>query len=215
MIKVLLILGLLASTIMYFGDLLFYFSPRDYNKSEDRQPLNKIMCSTATYKIMAELSTNRIAAGSLLGVFAGFFGAISSFHIYLLICDGYETFGIILSLIWMFSFVIGDVFHSHWFYLSLINEVEEKTFDVMKNFVELLRKITYVAYTIGNGLLLLAVVFQIINIPIYMLIFTPAILFYSLILLRKLPQPYYLLVVGGWGNIPFIIYYGSLLLFVV
>ncbi len=128
--------------------------------------------------------------------------------------DGYEFLGLVISFIWMFSFMVGGVFHSHWFYLSLINEVDSKTFKVIEGFIEVLRKITYVAYTIANALLFIAIVVQMIKIPIFMIVCTPAVLFDLLIILRKLPQPYYLLLVGGWGNIPLIIYYVSLLLFV-
>ncbi len=73
MIRVLVIVGALASMMMYIGDLLLYFSAGEYNKSTDKQPLNKIMSTVSTYKVMSELSKTRIAAGSLLGVFAGFF----------------------------------------------------------------------------------------------------------------------------------------------
>ncbi len=214
MIKTLIFIGIIASTIMYMGDLFLYYSKEEYDKSITYHSLNKIMSSISTYRIMSAVSKTRIRIGALSGVLAGFLGAVASFHIYYLMDAKYQVLGLIISLIWMFSFVVGGTFHSHWFYFSLMKDLNEKTFKVIEGFVEILRKITYISYTIANALLFIVILFQMIKIPIYMLVVTPAVLFYLLLILRKLPQPYYLMIVGGWGNIPFIIYY-AVLFFVV
>ncbi len=210
MTRILLLIGVLASSIMYIGDLLLYYSKDEYDKKIGYRSLNKIMSSVSTYKIMGGISKRRTRMGALLGVFAGFLGAIASFHIYTLMDSEYKSLGLTISLIWMLSFMVGGTFHSHWFYFSFINELDDKVFKLVEDYVEILRKITYVAYTLGNALLFIVILFQIIKIPIYALIVTPAALFYLLIILIKLPQPYYLAIVGGWGNIPFIIYYVTL-----
>ncbi len=203
--RILIYAGLFGSVLMYAGDLLLYFSTEECNKNSGVDRL---------YEIMSKLPKYRIRFGALLGVFAAFLGAIGGFHIYELVNEKYQLLGLITSLLWMFAFIAGGVFHSHWYYFRLIDEINGRSFEEIERNVELLKKIAYTGFALATGLLFFMILFHVINLPLFMLFLTPGFLFILLPLLEKLSQPYYLLIVGGWGNLPFIIYYLALIVIV-
>ncbi len=202
MLKILLTIGLLGSFIMYLGDIFLYFANKEINR-KDPYP--------SIYAIMKELPATRLKIGGILGLFASFLGSIGAFHIYYL-SENAKPFALATSLVLMFSFIAGGMYHSHWPYFGLMAKTEnEEAFNATHDYIYNIRHITYIAFALANLLLVAIILIGWTTLPQIAVLITPIAIYALLPLLRKLPQPYYVLIVHGWGNLPFVIYYTLLL----
>ncbi len=204
--KLLISIGILASLVMYLGDMLLYFTTEKFDLKDYKDEF--------IFEIMGKNSDKRLIFGGLCGILSAFLGAIGAFHLYYLF-EGNLYWGLALSLCFAFVYIAGGAYHSHWTYLGILGKFKNKQIiDAVMPYMLILKNITVISLLLSNALIILAILLGYTSLPIYTVFITPVFWYALILLMRKLPQPYFLLISGGWGNLVFVFYYISLLIIV-
>lgn len=202
---ILLWVGLVGALLMFGGDMLLYYSKENYQQDGTYRPL---------VEIMKKLPAWRLQAGGMIGPIAAFFYCVGFAHLLYLFKEEHIVMAWVAFLCTCLGVIVGGAYHSHWSYMGLFAKIEDqKAMDIVLALKKKLEIVMYVFEGIGFMLLLLGVMHEWTAYPLYYFLFTPGFLFILLPLLRKIPQPFYLCIVGGWSNLISVIYYIAALLF--
>lgn len=201
----LLVTGLLGALLMFCGDMLLYFSTEEYHPDGTQRPL---------IDIMKKIPVWRLKAGGFVGPIAAFFYCIGFGHLLLLFDEIHQEIAWAACLCLCAGIIMGGAYHSHWPYIGLMAKTDEqKAIDIVLKFSKNLSMVLYLLQGIGFLLLIVGVVMGWTAYPLFFVVFTPGFLFLLLPLLKKLPQPFYLCIVGGWSNLISVIYYIAALIY--
>lgn len=201
----LLWIGLFGALLMFCGDMLLYFSSEKYERDGTQKPL---------INIMKKMPAWRIKAGGFIGPIAAFFYCIGFYHLTYLFDANHKIIAWIAFLCLCAGIIMGGAYHSHWPYIGLMARNEDrKAVDIVLEFSKSLSTVLYLFEGIGFLLLIVGVLLGWTPYPIYFLLLTPGFLMLLLPILRKLPQPFYMCIVGGWSNLISVIYYIAALCF--
>lgn len=192
-------IGLLGALLMYSGDMLLYFSKEEYRPDGTKQPL---------VTIMKKLPEQRLKAGGVVGPIAAFLYCIGFSHLLFLFDEKHQVIAWAAFLCLCLGIILGGTYHSHWSYIGLMAKQEdEKALEIVFDFSSILSKLLYLFEAIGFVLMVVGIIFNWTLYPRYFCVLTPGVLMLLLPLLRKLPQPFYMAIVGGWSNLISVIYY--------
>lgn len=200
-----LLIGLLGALLMFCGDMLLYFSTDEYQTDGTQRPL---------IRIMKRIPAWRLKAGGFVGPIAAFLYCVGFSHLIPLFSEEYKVVAWIAFLSLCVGIIMGGAYHSHWPYIGLLAQMEDhRAIDIVLDYSKVLSKILYAFEGIGYFLMIVGVVLGWTPFPIYFFVFTPGFLFLLLPILRKLPQPFYIVIVGGWSNLISVIYYVAALIY--
>lgn len=205
MLNSLLWLGLCGATLMFCGDMLLYFSTEEYQPDGTQRPLINIMKKVPAW---------RLKVGGFVGPLAAFLYCVGFYHLIEVFDERYKAIAWGTFLCLCVGIIAGGAYHSHWPYIGLMAQAEQmKAVDIVLEFSKKLSTVLYLFQGIGYVLMLVGCVCGWTVYPRWFAVFTPGVLFLLLPFLRKLPQPFYLCVVGGWSNLISVIYYIATLVF--
>ncbi len=200
-------IGPFAALLMYCGDMLLYFTTGKFEVDGTLKPY---------FGIMAKLPDWRLKLGGLLGPVAAFFYCIGFCHIALAAVEEYRVVAVIATLILSLGIIVGGAYHSQFTYFGLIGRTghTEGMQAVSKN-VSLLSTVSLVLLALGVLVLGGLIVFGKTAYPRWFIILTPLCTYFIGFLLFRLPQPFRVVLWGGWYNLMFVIYFGASLLMTI
>ena len=197
-------MGLLASFLMFLGDMLLYYDSNDY---DGKDTINNIS------GIMKNISIKRIYTGGLLGPICAFIYCIGFYHIVLDIDEKFLNFGWFVFLLNVLGMILGGTYHIQCAYLGLLSRYENKeAFDEFLRFLKFQAKIVFTTMALANILMALTVLFGLTIFPRWQALFTPIFLLIFTPIADRLPKGLHMIIRGGWLNIIYFIYYLSLLI---
>lgn len=197
-------MGLLASFLMFLGDMLLYYDSNDY---DGKDTINNIS------GIMKNISIKRIYIGGLLGPICAFIYCIGFYHIVLGIDEKFLNFGWFVFLLNVLGMILGGTYHIQCAYLGLLSRYENKeAFDEFLRFLKFQAKIVFTTMALANILMALTVLFGLTIFPRWQALFTPIFLLIFTPIADRLPKGLHMIIRGGWLNIIYFIYYLSLLI---
>ncbi len=192
-------IGLFGALLMFGGDMLLYFTTEEYHPNGTQRPL---------IHIMKKIPAWRLKAGGLIGPIAAFFYCVGFFHLIYLFKEGHKTIACIAFFCLCIGIIMGGTYHSHWSYIGLMAQIEDKkAVDIVLAFSKTLSLVLYIFEGIGFLLMIIGTLLDWTAYPNFYLVFSPGFLFLFLPVVKKLPQPLYLCVAGGWSNLISVIYY--------
>ena len=137
-----ILIGLLASFLMFLGDMLLYYDSNDY---DGKDTINNIS------GIMKNISIKRIYIGGLLGPICAFIYCIGFYHIVLGIDEKFLNFGWFVFLLNVLGMILGGTYHIQCAYLGLLSRYENKgAFDEFLRFLKFQAKIVFTTMALAN-----------------------------------------------------------------
>ncbi len=191
------IIGILASSLMYIGDMLLYFTTTPIHNFEEE-----------IIGVMANISSTRLIISGLIGPASAVLYIIGFYHIYLLIKADNTKIAKFIFVLLFFGMSYGGAFHSHFPILGLISRFDNLSISgVVEEYTILHFYFMFfpslLAYFLLGYLILTKKTFY----PRWFVLFSPIVLFWFSGLVRKLPQPLMIIIAGGWSNMIFIIFF--------
>ena len=199
-----ILIGLLASFLMFLGDMILYYDPNDY---DGKDTINNII------GIMKNVSIKRLYIGGLLGPICAFIYCIGFYHIVLSIQEEYLNVAWFVFLINIFGMILGGTYHIQCAYLGLLSRYENKgAFDEFLRFLKFQAKIVFTTMALANILTALIILFGLTIFPRWQALFTPIFLLIFTPIADRFPKGLHMIIRGGWFNLIYFIYYLSLLI---
>ena len=200
-----LMIGLLGAVLMFCGDMLLYYSPKDFTYKASDSQKEKMK---AIIDVMKKEPAWRVILGGMIGPIAAFLYCVGFYHIVLITNDTYKVVAIGAFLFSCFGIIVGGAYHSHWPYLGLLgDEKYSEALEMIMQYFQKLTVILYVAEAIGFVLLLGLIITGNTVLPVWLFIFSPGILFLLVPVVNRLPKGLRVIVAGGWTNLISVIYY--------
>ncbi len=191
------IIGIIASSLMYTGDMLLYFTANPIQNFQEE-----------IVQIMANVSPERLKIGGLLGPISAFLYMIGFYHIYLLIKPNNDKLAKIFFGLLCFGMMYGGAFHTHFTFLGFLSEFNNITLlQVAEEYTILNFYFMFFPSLIADCLLAYLIITKKTFYPIWVVLFSPIILFWLSAVMKHLPQPLMMLIAGGWSNMIFIIFF--------
>ncbi len=190
------IIGIIASSLMYTGDMLLYFTTSPIQNFE-----------AEIVQIMANIPQERLIIGGLLGPISAFLYIIGFYHIYLLIKLNNKIAKVFFGLLCL-GIIYGGAFHTHFTLLGLISEFNNaELLQVAEEYTILNLYFMFFPSLIAYSLLAYLIITKRTFYPRWVVLFSPIILFWLSGVMQHLPQPLMILIAGGWSNMIFIIFF--------
>ena len=176
--------GLAGALLMFAGDMLLYYTPKDFGygpKSPAKERINAVI------DVMKGLPAGRVMAGGMLGPVAAFLYCVGFYHIVLMTGEQAHVLAVTAFLLSCLGIIAGGAYHSHCAYLGLLGDGENRQAldTVMRYFQKL---------------------------PLRMLLLSPGILFLLRPVVGRLPKGVRIIISGGWTNLISVIYYAAVLI---
>ena len=199
-----ILIGILASFLMFLGDMTLYYDSNDY---DGKDTINNII------GIMKNVSIKRLYIGGLLGPICAFIYCIGFYHIVSGIDEKFLNFGWFVFLLNVLGMILGGTYHIQCAYLGLLSRYENKeAFDEFLRFLKFQAKIIFTTMALANVLTALIILFGLTIFPRWQALFTPIFLLIFTPIVDRLPKGLHMIIRGGWFNIIYFIYYLSLLI---
>ncbi len=207
------IAGLAGAALMFAGDMLLYYTPKDFAYGPKSSSAEKIQAIT---DVMKELPKKRVMAGGMLGPISAFLYCVGFYHMVLMTDESMKTLAVAAFLISCFGIITGGAYHSHCAYLGLLGE--DKFADALQAIEKYFQKMPLIFYA-GEGIGFLLLIVLIVSghtvLPGWMFLLSPGILFLLKPAVGRLPKGVRIIVLGGWTNLISVIYYLAVLILIL
>ena len=202
--------GLAGALLMFAGDMLLYYTPKDFSygpKSSTEKRLNAII------DVMKSLPARRVMVGGMIGPVAAFLYCVGFYHIVLMTNEQSYTLAMAAFLFSCFGIITGGAYHSHCAYLGLLGDNRDRA--ALEKVMRYFQKLPLILYA-GEGIGFVLLVFLIVTgntvLPRWMFLLSPGILFLLKPVVSRLPKGIRIIVSGGWTNLISVIYYAAVLI---
>ena len=206
-------IGLAGALLMFAGDMLLYYTPKDFSygpKGTSEEKLNAIS------DVMKGLPTGRVMAGGIIGPVAAFLYCIGFYHIVMMTNEQSHTLAMAAFLLSCFGIITGGAYHSHCAYFGLLGDDGNRA--ALNTAVKYFQKLPLILYAgEGLGFLLLIILIAAGNtvLPRWLFILSPGMLFLLKPVVGRLPKGVRAIVSGGWTNLISVIYYAAVIAVIV
>ncbi len=186
--------GLIGALLMFAGDMLLYYTPKDFSfgpKSSTEERIN------ATIDVMKGLPARRVMVGGMIGPVAAFLYCVGFYHIILITNEQAHTLAMAAFLLSCFGIITGGAYHSHCAYLGLLGDDNDRA--ALNTVMKYFQKLSLILYA-GEGIGFLLLVFLIVSgktvLPGWMFLVSPGILFLLKPVVGRLPKGIRIIVSG-------------------
>lgn len=202
-----IVAGLIGATGMFLGDMLLYFTKGAYKMDGTLKPYADIM---------KDMSDKRLIIGGTLGPVCSFLYACGFLHLAFITTEPMQFLGIILCFVLSFALIIGGAYHGQWTMLGFASKYGNETMvDKAIQSLMLLANIYTLPYFLGCLGIAAIIVLGWTDLPRWFIIFSPAVTLFLNFIWMKVPQPFRVVLFGGWYNLVFVLYYCALLVWVL
>lgn len=190
------IFGILGGLLMLFGDLCFYMTPisgEDFLRTS----------------VMNSMPTNRLIIGGVVGPLAGLLYGLGALMFYLVFKDHDKLLARILASFFVVMFVVGGAYHSIYTTYGFVPDADINGIAAkITALIDALQQVSFVAGMSGSLLFIYLVLRYECALPKWIVFLTPT--FWTLLngpIAPYVPYPMGSVVVGGWINICFILFF--------
>ncbi len=201
-LRVLGVIGFVGAALMFVGDMLFYYSPEPI-----QDPYHDML------RIMGGMSKARLITGGVVGPIAAFMYYFGFYHVGSMIKSEYKVSSYIVFGLFSLSMTFGSAYHAFFTPLGLMAGVSlTKGIELMETLMPYFFIGVMIPSVLGSVLLIYRILKGQTYYPKWMIVFTPVVLLFVGELFKTLPQPFYIIVSGGWFNIMYMLFFGMSLM---
>ncbi|MFC5045617.1 DUF6796 family protein [Aquimarina hainanensis] len=195
-LKITGILGILGTLLMFSGDMFLYYTTEDF------------MLETELIEVLGNIDHDRLTIGGMLGPLAAVLYFIGFYQIYMAIKPHNKTIARIIFGLYCLAMSFGGAFHSQFTYLGLVSYSEDSNLlKIVQDKIMLFYAAAVIPTLIASILFAVMILIKKTNYPRWMVLCTPIVLFPIFNLVQLLPQPYMVVVAGGWSNHIYLIFF--------
>jgi len=199
LLYVLSVLGVLGGILMFAGDMFFYFEPVSGSGFD-------------SLRIMSGRSIKQLIIGGMLGPISGIFYALGSLIFYFAFRSISNSLSKIISSSWMAMFIIGGAYHSiypnYGFVGRLPVEFRNGQINYVSDLIGQLYSLTFILGLVSSLLLVYIILTRKTPFPKWIIFIIPTFLtLLNNVITPYVPYPLGAIVLGGWVNICFIIFF--------
>ena len=202
--------GLAGALLMFAGDMLLYYTPKDFGygpKSSAKERINAVV------DVMKGLPRGRVTVGGMIGPAAAFLYCVGFCHIVLIADERARALAMTAFLLSCFGIVAGGAYHSHCAYLGLLGgDANREALETVLRYFQKLPLLLYAGEGIGFLLLIFLIGTGKTVLPRWMVLLSPGALFLLKPVVGRLPKGVRIIVSGGWTNLISVIYYAAVLI---
>ncbi|MCT4580773.1 MAG: hypothetical protein N4A35_05080 [Flavobacteriales bacterium] len=196
-IKITGAIGVIGATLMFMGDMLLYYTPEDLGNFREE-----------LVGVLGNVEHNRLMIGGLIGPLAAFLYAIGFYQIYLAIKEEYKTIGKIIFALLSFGIMYGGSFHALFPHLGFMSSLDnQEALGLAEPYSVMLFYMMFFPSLVAYILLTYLIVTKKTSYPIWVVFSSPFVLFWFSGIIELLPQPFLIIIAGGWSNIIFILFF--------
>ncbi len=195
--------GLLASILIFIGDMLFYFTTVEINDM-----------SKELLPSMGLVPKWRLFTGGVLGPIAAFLYLFGIYAIYLSINNKQKFWAILLSISFAIGIIAGGSAHSIFPVFGILANLGHPELIDILAYLQILGYISFIGMGLSWTIFTVLVLAKKTLLPRLSVLFNPTVLLWFGDLTHQLPKPYKVVIAGGWNNIILIIFFLSFILFV-
>lgn len=191
------VIGVLGAILMYVGDMLLYYTPKEINNFEEE-----------IIPIMGKVSFTRLTIGGLLGPLCAAMYLVGYYQIYLAIKPTHKKMAMLVFALLGVAIFFGGTFHAHFASMGFASHFNQsavlgkiQTYAITTYFVMLLLNL------VGFILLVYLILFKKTPYPKWIVLCTPLVLVWFSNVVQLLPQPFKMIIAGGWSNITAILFF--------
>jgi len=189
--------GMVGAMLMFLGDMLLYFTTEPITSFEEE-----------IIGIMGGVGTPRLIMGGLLGPLSAFLYIVGFMQCYWAIKPAHKRAARVVFALLSLGVIYGGAFHTHFTPLGMLsalghhNAVAELEAFAVLNFYGM-----FFPSLLGYAVLGYLMVAGKTDYPRWMVLFSPLIVFWLSGLMQDLPQPFKIIIAGGWSNLTFLIFF--------
>lgn len=159
---------------------------------------------------MGKISLERLAAGGLLGPLAACLYIVGFYHIYLSIKKPRKTLAKIIFTALSVSIIAGGAYHAFFPAFGIVaSNGHPELIDKLFVYAEYVGYVTFFPMVVGWALFCYLILRKKTIFPRLLAFATPLITIWLSALWISLPQPYLIIIGGGWNNLVMTIFFGA------
>lgn len=191
------IIGTIGATLMFVGDMLLYYTSEPITSFEEE-----------IIPIMGKTSFARLKIGGLLGPLCAAMYLVGYYQVYLAIKPKFKKMAMTVFAILGVAIFIGGAFHSHFAYLGFISHFKySDLLEIVESYAVTNFLVMMILNMLGFALLAYLILTKKSYYPKWMVLCSPLVLIWFSDLVRLLPQPFKIIIAGGWSNITAILFF--------
>lgn len=196
-IKITGIIGVIGATLMFLGDMFLYYSTNIINNFEEE-----------IVSILGQTSQTRLIIGGLIGPFAAILYTVGFYQIYLAIKPPSKTIAKIIFALLGVGIIYGGSFHSLFPHLGFMSSTGSlEALALAEQYSITIFYLMFFPSLIAYVLLTYLIITNRTFYPKWIILVSPFVLFWFSSLVQLLPQPYMIIIAGGWSNLIFILFF--------
>jgi hypothetical protein len=196
-IKLTGILAIIGATIMFIGDMLLYFTSSPVNNFQKE-----------IISIMGNISPTRLIIGGAIGPLATGLYIIGYYQIYLAIKPTYKKIAKVIFAVLSFGIIYGGSFHAFFPILGFMSSTgSEEALILAESYSITIFNLMFIPSLLAYLMLTYLILTRKTYYPRWIVFVSPFILFWLSPLVQQLPQPFMMVVAGGWSNLIFILFF--------
>lgn len=201
--SILLGVGLVASLLMFAGDMLLYFTRGAYDMDGTLMPYARIM---------RDLPQRRVMAGGLLGPVAAVLYVVGFASLALSAQGDFAWVVWIAAALLAFALICGGTYHAQYVYLQIAAQTDDEALvGRVADTIMVFSRLAIPPMYAGFVLLAIGIVAGQTLYPVWLVIFTPIVMSFLGFVWLRVPQPARCVLFGGWNNLVFTIMFAAML----
>ena len=200
--RILALLGLLGGLLMLFGDLCFYMIP-----------ISGVEFLRTS--VMNTMPLNRLVLGGSVGPIAGLLYALGAMIFYVEFKQYHKMMACVLAGIFVLMFIVGGAYHSIYATYGFVPDHDPDGIRMkITSLIDALQQISFITGVIGSFLFIYMVLRYKSRFPKWMIFLTPTLwTLVGNVIAPIVPHPIGSVIIGGWINICFIVFFYGLPLY--
>lgn len=183
--------GITGSLLMYIGDMLLYFTTQPIPDREKDLLLS-----------MGTVPLERLVAGGIIGPLAAVLYIIGFYHLFLRVKKERRKTACWMLASLSVSIIVGGAYHAFFPAFGIVSsQGHPEIIDHLLSYTGWLGGFSFFLMGIGWLLFSVLVLQKQTSFPHWTVIVTPLITLWLNFLWKMLPQPFLLLIAGGWNNL--------------
>lgn len=195
-------IGIVASLLMFAGDMLLYFTTDNFTGRHEELLLS-----------MGNVSFERLVAGGLLGPLAAVLYVVGLYQLYLRTQEVYRHSARVMFALFALSYAVGGAYHAFFPAYGIVSaQGHTELIEPLTVYAGYLAAIAFLPMAAGWTIFTVMTLRRQVDYPLWILFFNPLFTAWLNFLWIELPAPFQVLIGGGWYNLIYTLFFAASIL---
>ena len=195
-------IGIVASLLMFTGDMLLYFTTENFANRHDELLLS-----------MGSVSFGRLVAGGLLGPLSALLYIVGAYHLYLRTQKPYRRSARVMFAIFAAGWMVDGAYHGFFPAFGIVSaQGHPELIKPLAEYAGYLGMLLFGLMAAGWTIFTVMTLRRRNDYPLWILFFNPLFTMWLNFVWVELPAPFQVLIAGGWYNLIHTLFFAASLL---